>query len=195
MERKFCGEGLLAGKSVVHGASGRYATALFSLAHDAAVLDQVETDLMGFGELLEQNAELFSFCVSSAIPFGKKSQTIQKIVTKAGGQELTVKFLGYVASRGRLGLIKNIIRDFARLMDAHRDEAVAEVTSAIALETEQSDALLATLKAALGRDVRIEAKVDPSLLGGMIVKVGSRLVDNSIANQLTQLQRNLKEAR
>jgi F-type H+-transporting ATPase subunit delta len=94
-----------------------------------------------------------------------------------------------------LGLIKNIIRDFARLMDAHRDEAVAEVTSAIAMETEQSDALLATLKAALGRDVRIEAKVDPSLLGGMIVKVGSRLVDNSIANQLTQLQRNLKEAR
>ena len=188
-------EGLVASTSVVHGASGRYASALFELARDANLLDKVEADLKDLRDLLDNNSDFALFCLSSAIDNDKKSNVVGKVGEKAGFQDLTVKFLGHAALRGRLTLLRKMIRDFMTLMDSFRDEAVAEVTSAVALTTAQSDELQAKLKASLGRDVRIEARVQPELLGGMVVQVGSRLIDTSIANQLTQLQRNLKEAR
>ena len=174
-------------KAIVSGISGRYALALFDLANESKALDKVEADLTELSTALVESEDLRSL-VSSPI-YGRAEQSaavaaVSKVV-KLG--DLTTKFLGVLATNRRLSILSGVIADFGRLTSHHRGEVTAQVTSAYDLTSAQLKELNKKLKASVGRDVAIDAVVDESLLGGLVVKVGSLMVDSSLKTKLDNL--------
>jgi F-type H+-transporting ATPase subunit delta len=177
----------------ISGVAGRYATALFELALEANAIDQVRTDLARFQALLTESADL-NRLVRSPVHTGEvQSKALAAVLERAGIGGIAGNFLRFVAGNRRLFAVPDIIKAFNGLVARHKGEVSAEVTVAETL----SAARLAEVKAALnqvtGKDVKVDVKVDPSIIGGLVVKVGSRMVDSSLRTKLLALKHAMKE--
>ncbi|MFS2112215.1 F0F1 ATP synthase subunit delta [Sphingomonas sp. Sphisp140] len=172
--------------------SGRYATALFELARDSKALSQVEASL---GTVAKALAESTDFKALTASPLVSRSDAAKAVAAVAKSLKLdatTANFLGVLAENRRLGQLPAIIRSFRQLAAAHRGETTAEVISAHPLSADQVDALKQQLRTRVGREVAIDLSVDPSLLGGLVVKIGSQMIDSSIKTRLNSLAHAMK---
>lgn len=167
--------------------SGRYATALFDLARDEKAIDAVSASLQTLKGALADSEDFRRLTTSPLVSRAEALKAVAATAAALGLDPLTTKFLGVLAQNRRLGQIAQVIRSFNQLAAAHRGEVTAEVTSARALTATQVKALKAKLKTQLARDVAVELSVDPSILGGLIVKVGSRQIDGSIRSKLNSL--------
>jgi len=174
------------------GLAGRYAMALYELADEAKALDAVAADLAALKGQITQSDDLRRLVTSPLIPRAEQAKAMLALVEKAGLSDITRRFVGTVARNRRLASLVDIINGFTSLLAAHRGEIAAEVTSAKALSSAQADALGNALRAAIGKKVSVQLNVDPKLLGGLKVKVGSRLIDASIASKLQRLQLAMK---
>jgi F-type H+-transporting ATPase subunit delta len=172
----------------------RYAQALFELAVEGRALESIEADLKGLTELLRQSPDLRRFLTSPRFTAEDKGKGLAAIAERAGVQPLTAKFLGLLAANRRTNALAEIIAAFQRLAAARRGLVSAQVTTAIPLTDSQTAALKSALRQAIGKDPEIEARVDPAILGGVKVRVGSRLYDASLKSRLDSLKYALKRA-
>jgi F-type H+-transporting ATPase subunit delta len=172
---------------------GRYATALFELAEAGKAFDEVERDLARFGEMMDTSEDLVRLVRSPVFSADEQERAVAAVLDKADIGGLTGNFIKLVARNRRLFAIRDMIRSYRALLAEHRGEVTAEVTSAETLSDAQLDALKDELKISIGRDVQIETRIDASLLGGLVVKVGSRMVDSSLRTKLQSLKIAMKE--
>jgi F-type H+-transporting ATPase subunit delta len=167
--------------------AGRYATALFGLARDEAQIDAVTRSLDTIEAALAESADFRSLVGSPLINRAEAGKAIRALVPSMGLDPITGRFLGVLADNGRLRELKTVIKVVRQLAANHRGETTAEVTSARPLDDRQIAELKANLKARVGRDVAIDAKVEPEILGGIIVRLGSQMIDASIRTKLNTL--------
>lgn len=172
----------------------RYAQALIELAEEAKSLNSVEKDLKKLDALFENNDALKAAVNSPVFATSDKVNALIAIAKKAKFKALTVQFIGIVAENRRADQMPAIIRAFNDIVARRRGSEVAKVTSAKKLTTAQVTSLKSNLKKSLGRPVEVETSVDPELLGGFVVRVGSRLYDSSLKTKLEDLRLTLKEA-
>jgi len=172
----------------------RYATALFELSVEESALESVEADLDGFAALLAESADFRRLVDSPVISADDQARAIAAVADKAGIAGLAANFAGVLAGNRRLFALPGVIRAFKRMAAEKRGEVTAEVTSAQALSDEQKDALKAALKERLGKDASLDLKVDPAILGGLVVKLGSQMIDTSLRTKLNMMKSRLKEA-
>ena len=172
--------------------AGRYATALFELARDATAIDAVEKSMQASAKAVSESADLKALTTNPVLSRGDAKKAIAAVAKAMKLDALTAKTLGVLADNRRLNETASVARAFSTLAAAHRGEVTAEVTSAHALSAAQTKALLATLKTRVGSTVAIQTKVDPSLLGGLTVKIGSQMIDNSIKTRLNTLANAMK---
>lgn len=177
---------------IVAGLSGRYATALFDLAREAKSLDAVSASLGTLRASLAESTDLRMLTTSPMIDRISATRTIAAVADAIGLDGLTKNFLGVLAHNRRLAALPAIIRDFAKLTAAQRGEITAEVTSAHPLDADQQIQLKAKLRAGLGADAALILNVDPEILGGLVVRVGSRMVDSSLRTKLNTLAQAMK---
>ncbi len=175
------------------GASGRYASAIFDLAKSSGVLDAVASEFDTLGGVLQDNPQLADVISSPAYSREAQGSVMAAVTQKMGASDLTGKFVGLMARKGRLALLPDAMKGFSALLAEERGEETAEVISAKPLSDMQRGALAQNLKSSFGKDVKIDAHVDPSLLGGLIVKVGSKMVDASLKSKLERLELAMKE--
>jgi F-type H+-transporting ATPase subunit delta len=194
-DRNISDEGMSQVSSNVIGAtglSGRYATALFELADEEKALDDVASDLASVGVMIEESDDLQRLIRSPIISRDDQLGAMDAVLEAAGVGQLTRNFIGVVTRNRRLFALPGMIKDYQTLLAAARGEATAEVTSAQQLSDAQISAVEDSIKQAMGTKVAIDAKVDESLLGGLVVKVGSRMVDTSLKTKLSQLRLAMK---
>ena len=172
----------------VGGLAARYASALYNLADEQGALDVVAGDLNALKAMLAQSADLTRFIKSPIMSRNDQSKGIAAIGAAAQLSELTQKFLGLVARNRRLFSLPNMIRGYLEILAERRGQLTADVVSAVPLTDAQLAALSNALKPAGGKPVAVSTKVDPSILGGLIVRIGSRMVDSSIKSQLQRLK-------
>ena len=172
----------------VTGLAGRYASALFELAEEQNALDQVANDVRALSALIDGNDELPRLVRSPVISRSAQGAALDTILTRAGANELTRKFVGLTSANRRLFALMDIINGYLMILAERRGELTADVTSAQPLNDKQTQDLLDVLKRTVGGNVRLNTKVDPNLLGGLIIKVGSRMVDSSLNTKLQQLR-------
>jgi F-type H+-transporting ATPase subunit delta len=172
----------------------RYAQALFELADAQGVLAEVEADLSGLRALIGESADLRRLLNSPAFSAEDKGKGLLAVADKAGVSPLTKKFLGLLSANARTSGLPEVATAFARLAAEKRGAVAAEVTTAIKLTADQAKGVAAALRQALGKDPEITTRVDPSILGGLKVRVGSRLFDASLKTRLDQLKFALKRA-
>jgi F-type H+-transporting ATPase subunit delta len=174
------------------GLAGRYATALFELARDEKQLEAVGNSLATLKRGMAESTELNALLSSPAVSRDNAGAAIAATANVMGLDPLTTKFLGVLAANRRLGQLGAVIRAFNALSAHHRGETSAEVTSARPLDDEQLAALRTNLKARFGREVTIDSRVDPAILGGLVVKVGSQMIDGSIRTKINNLAQAMK---
>ena len=172
--------------------AGRYATALFGLARDEQQIDAVTRSLDTLEAAMAESADFKTLVTSPLVGRIEAAKTVRALVPTLRLDPMTAKFLGVLAENGRLGELKAVIKTVRTLASGHRGETSAEVTSAHPLNDDQLARLKSNLKARLGRDVAIDAKVDPSLLGGLVVRHGSQMIDASIRTKLNTLAQAMK---
>ncbi len=172
----------------------RYGRALFDLAVETGELGAVEADLAALKAILAGSADLRSLITSPRFTADDKAKGLAAVAERAGFGATTRKFLGLLAANRRTAALASVITAFARLAEARRGAVSAQVTTAIALTDAQTESLLAALRTALGKDPQIETRVDPAILGGVKVRVGSRLYDASLKAKLDSLKFALKRA-
>lgn len=170
----------------------RYATALFDLADERKSLDQVADDLRQLRAMLAESAELRRLVRSPILSRADQGRAITAVADGAGLTALTRNFLGLVAQNRRLFAVPAMIDAFLARLAARRGEVTAEVVAAQALTPAQLEAVNEQLRKAMGSKVAVEVRVDPALLGGLVVKVGSRMVDASLRSKLHRLQLAMK---
>ncbi len=167
--------------------AGRYATALFELARDERQLEAVGASLNAVRETLRESAELQALTTSPLIGREDALRAVRATATAMGLDPITANFLGVLAQNRRLSQLSNVIRYFNLLAASHRGETTAEVKSAHPLTDDQIAALKTNLKTRVGRDVAVDLTVDPTILGGLVVKIGSQMIDDSIRTKLNTL--------
>lgn len=172
--------------------SGRYATALFDLAREQNALGPVEASLATVRQALAESDDFRALTTSPLIGRADAGRAIAAVAQTLALDAITTKFLGVLAGNGRLRDLPAIIKTFTVLAARHRGETTAEVVSAHPLAVEQIDALKQQLRARVGRDVNVELSVDPSLLGGLVVRIGSQMIDSSIKTRLNSLAHAMK---
>ena len=172
--------------------AGRYATALFGLARDEMKIDAVTRSLDSLDRALTESTDFAALVSSPMVGRADAAKAIAALVPTLSIDPTTANFLNVLAKNGRLGELKSVIRVVRQLAAGHRGETTAEVTSARALDDQQVAALKSNLKTRLGRDVAIDARVDPSLLGGIVVRLGSQMIDASIKTKLNTLANAMK---
>ena len=172
----------------------RYATALFELAESRNALDQVAGDLKSLKAMIGDSADLVRLLHSPALTRAEQGKAVAALADAAQFQGLTKNFLGLLASHRRLGALPAIIAAYLAALARKRGEVTAQVTAAVPLAQGQLDALVAALKASCGSAaaVAVDVAVDPTLLGGMVIKVGSRMVDSSLKTKLQHLKLAMK---
>lgn len=178
--------------SVATGLSGRYARALFDLAVEGKSIAAVEASLQALNDALAESADLKALIASPVVGRGAAGAAVAAVAETLGVDGLTKNFLGVLSGNRRLNLLPAVIRDFAALNAARKGEVTAEVTAAHKLTATQQKALAAKLKAGIGRDVALNVTVDPAILGGLVVRVGSRMIDSSLKTRLDMLGQALK---
>jgi F-type H+-transporting ATPase subunit delta len=174
--------------SVVSDIAGRYATALFELAQEANALDDVAKDLVGFRNTYVESDDLRRALRSPIYSQDDQAKAMDALLDKMGAAVLTRKFVGLVVKNRRAFALNDMAAGFSQLLSAHRGEVMAHVTSAVALSDAQIADVKAELAAAMKTDVTLETDVDEKILGGLVVKVGSRMVDSSMRTKLNNLK-------
>ena len=178
----------------VSGVSGRYATALFELARDEKSVDAVKADLDRFDALLGDSADLRRLVRSPVFSADTQLKALIAVLDKAGITGIAANFLKVLTRNRRLFAITDVIRAFRALVAKFKGEASADVTVAERLTDRNLDALKTALKSVTGKDVALNVKVDPSIIGGLVVKLGSRMVDSSLRTKLNSIKHAMKEA-
>ncbi|MEW9834287.1 F0F1 ATP synthase subunit delta [Mesorhizobium marinum] len=179
--------------SPVSGIAERYAGSLYELAVQSSSVDKVEADLGRFEALLSESEDLARMIRSPVFSAEEQFKAVAAIADKAGITGLVGNFLRVVAQNRRLFAVPSMIRAFHAIAADARGEVSAEVATAHPLSAAQQDELKVALKGVTGKDVTIAATVDPSLLGGLVVKIGSRQIDTSLRTKLNSLKLALKE--
>ena len=180
------------GGSVQASLGGRYALALFELAQAAKSIDRVEASLASVRAALDASDDFRALTTSPVVQRGAATKAVLATADSLGVDATTRSFLGVLAENRRLGQLPAIIRAFRRLAAHHRGEATAEVTSAHPLTGDQVTELKQQLRARLGREVSVDLAVDPDLLGGLVVRIGSQMIDSSIRTRLNALTSAMK---
>ena len=172
--------------------AGRYASALFELASEAGTVSAVESDLETLAEALHESAELRALIKNPEVSREALGRVLAGLGDTLKLAELTRNFLGVLAQNRRAGELPKVIRAFQSIAAAQRGEVTAEVASAHALTDEQLSALEQKLRARQGRTVKLKTRVDPALLGGLVVTIGSQRIDSSIRSRLNSLAQAMK---
>jgi F-type H+-transporting ATPase subunit delta len=170
------------------GMAGRYAAALFELAKDQRQVEAVEADVKTFQALLDGSDDLRRLVRSPVISADDQLRALTALLAKAGISGLTGNFFRLITRNRRLYAVGDILKTFRALLARERGEVTAEVATAHALTPAQMQVLSDTLKGSIGKSVQIHTRVDPNLLGGLIVKVGSRMIDSSLRTKLNNLK-------
>lgn len=178
----------------VSGVSGRYATALFELARDEKSIDAVRADLDKFEVMLNDSADLKRLVRSPVFSADVQSKALVAVLDKAGITGVSANFLKVLTANRRLFAVADVLRAFRALVAKFKGEATADVTVAETLSDKNLDALKTALKSVTGKDVALNVKVDPSIIGGLVVKLGSRMVDSSLRTKLNSIKHAMKEA-
>jgi len=174
------------------GLAGRYANAVFELATDQKAVDTVSADLASLRKALESSPDLARLVRSPVFSAADQEKALKSILEKMGASDLSIKFVLLLAQKRRLAALVPIIKAYESLVARSRGETEAEVTSARPLSGPEVEGLKAVLKSRLGKEPRLSTKVDPTLLGGLVVKVGSRMIDSSIRTKLDGLAAAMK---
>ncbi|QNM82780.1 F0F1 ATP synthase subunit delta [Sphingomonas sabuli] len=172
--------------------AGRYASALFDLARDQKQIDAVSRSLDALNQALADSREFSQLVASPLVDRDDAGKAFGGIAGQLGLDPITGNFLQVLARNGRKGQLAQVVRLFRRLAADHRGETTAEVVSAHPLSDDQITALKAQLKARAGRDVTIDARTDPEILGGLVVKMGSQMIDSSLKTKLNALAQAMK---
>lgn len=181
-------------ENIVSGMAGRYASALFSLAKDSRSIDKVAGELKSFDGLIQDSPDLQLLVRSPVFTAEDQSRALKAVLERAGISGLTANFLLLVAGKRRLFAVRTMIRDFLALDDADRGVSRAQVTVAEPLSDGQLTALKSSLAEATGgKSVELDMKVDPEIIGGIVVRLGSRMVDASIKTKLNSIRTRMKE--
>ena len=178
----------------VSGVSGRYATALFELARDQKAVDEVKADLDRFDALLSESDDLKRLVRSPVFAADTQLKALSAVLNKAGIAGISANFLKVLTTNRRLFAVADVIRAYRALVARFKGEASAEVTVAEPLSDKNLDSLKVALKSVTGKDVALNVKVDPSIIGGLVVKLGSRMVDSSLRTKLNSIKHAMKEA-
>ena len=179
--------------SISSGIAERYATAVFDLARENGELAKLESNLDDLGSALEQSADLRDLIRSPVYSRDAQSKAISAVAAKMGLIATMQNVLALMASKRRLFVLPQMVARLRDLIAEEKGEVTADVASAVKLTASQADELSKTLKAQIGKDVKINATVDESLIGGLVVKVGSKMIDTSIRAKLNSLQNAMKE--
>ncbi len=174
------------------GLAARYAAALFDLADESKQLDQVAADLASLKTAIAGSDDLRRLLRSPVLARNEQGRAMAKLLETAGASDLVRRFIGLVAQNRRLFVLPDMIEAYLSQLAARRGEVTAEVVSARPLSDAQRDAVAEALRKAIGGKIAVDARVDPALLGGLVVKVGSRLVDSSLRTKLHRLQLAMK---
>ena len=175
--------------------AGRYATALFELALEANAVEAVKADLDRFDALVAESADLNRLVRSPVFSAEEQVQALSVVLDRVGISGLAANFFKLVAANRRLFAVHDMIKAFRALVAQHKGEATAAVTVAEPLKDQHVNALRDALKSVTGKDVDLDIKIDPAILGGLVVKVGSRMVDSSLRTKLNAIKHAMKEAR
>ena len=178
--------------SATTGVAGRYASALFELAETAKALDQVAQDLATFRRMLDESADLRRLIASPVVGRGVQGKALMAVLDAGQISGLARKFIGAVAANGRARELPGMAAAYLSELARRRGETTATVTTAVPLTPEQLAQLITTLRGLAGAKVVVDARVEPDILGGLVVKVGSRLFDSSIRSKLQRLQLAMK---
>jgi F-type H+-transporting ATPase subunit delta len=172
--------------------SGRYATALFDLARDSKAIDSVGSSLESLKAALAGSTDFANLTINPLVSRTVAASTVAALAKSMKLDALTTKFLGVLAQNRRLAELGSVIAAYNALASAHRGEATADVTSAHPLDAKQVTALKAQLKAKIGRDVAVNLNTDSEILGGLVIKIGSQMIDSSIRTRLNTLATAMK---
>ena len=186
--RKVAGE-----EPIISGMAGRYATALFELALDNKAVDAVKADLETFDRLIAENPDLTRLVRSPVFSAEQQAGALAAVLEKIGIGGLTAQFLKVVASNRRLFAVRDMVRAYRAMVARHHGEVTAQVTVAEPLSEPHRAAIKETLNAVTGKDVGLDVKVDPAIIGGLVVKLGSRMVDSSLRTKLNSIKHAMKE--
>ena len=179
--------------SISSGIAERYATAIFELARDAGTLDRLEANLADLATALDESADLRALVASPVLSRDAQARAIAALADKMDLVTELRNGLAVMAAKRRLFVLRPLVARLEGMIAAHKGEVSAEVASAKPLSKAQADSLAKTLKAQVGRDVKLKTTVDESLIGGLVVKVGSKMIDTSIRSRLDSLQNAMKE--
>jgi F-type H+-transporting ATPase subunit delta len=180
----------------VSGVAGRYATALFELALENKAVDAVKKDLDQFDALIADSADLNRLVRSPVFGVDEQLKALSAILAKAGIGGLAENFLRVITTNRRLFAVRDMIRAYRALVARHKGEVTAHITVAQKLSDTHLDALKSALKSVTsGKDIDLDIKIDPAIIGGLVVKVGSRMVDSSLRTKLNSIKLAMKEAR
>jgi F-type H+-transporting ATPase subunit delta len=177
----------------VFGVSGRYATALFELTRDEKSIDAVKADLDKFAALLAESDDLKRLVRSPVFAAKAQLKALSAVLDRAGISGISANFLNVLTANRRLFAVAGVVRAFDALVAKFKGEASVDVTVAEALSDKNLDALKTALKSVTGKDVALNVKIDPSIIGGLIVKLGSRMVDSSLRTKLNSIKHAMKE--
>ena len=180
---------------IVSGMAGRYATALFELALESKAVDQVQSDLKAFDALIASSPDLTRLVRSPVFSADEQARALAAVLDKAGITGIAANFLRVVASNRRLFAVAQMIRGFNARVAKHKGEVTAQVTVAEKLNDARMNEIRDALKQVTGKDVQVDVTVDPSIIGGLKVKLGSRMVDASLRTKLNSIKFAMKEAR
>jgi len=172
--------------------AGRYASALFDLAREQKQIDSVRRSLETLGQALLDSRDFAELIESPLVSRAEVTKAFAALASRFGLDPITAKFVGVLARNGRKSQLRQIIRAFKRIVAEHRGETTADVVTAHPLNDDQLAALKAQLRARAGRDVTVQTQVDPSILGGIVVKLGSQRIDASIRTKLNRLASAMK---
>ena len=182
--------------SIISGMAGRYATALFELALENKAIDKVKQDLEAFDALVAGSADLNRLVRSPVFGADEQLKALSAILAKAGITGLAANFLRVITANRRLFAARDMIRGYRALVARHKGEVSAQITVAEKLSDKNLDALKSALKSVTGgKDIDMDVKIDPAIIGGLIVKVGSRMIDSSLRTKLNSIKFAMKEAR
>jgi F-type H+-transporting ATPase subunit delta len=175
------------------GMAGRYATALFELAQEGNVIDAVKSDLDRLDGLIGESPDLLRLVRSPVFTADEQTRAIAAVLNQAGIGGLAANFIKLVASNRRLFAVRDMIKVFCMLVARHKGEITAEVTVADEISPRRLDEIKAALNAVTGKDVQVDVRIDPAIIGGLVVKLGSRMVDSSLRTRLNALKHAMKE--
>lgn len=184
----------MAAASFASGIAGRYATALFELAQDQSALDALDADMAALGQALEDSADFRDLIGSPVYSREDQAAAIGALAAPMGLSALTANTLKLMATKRRLFVLPSLVAQVREMIRTAKGIVAAQVTSARPLTDQQRSDLAAVLSGVAGRDIVFDETVDPGLIGGLVVKMGSRMIDTSIRSKLNALQTAMKEA-